>query len=646
MSDDLGAHMEAVARKILGEPNTALSNATVLRWGSHGSLSVDIGKGTWFDHEAGAGGGVLDLIAREKGAKNGAAITFMRDELGIALEERPKREAPLGDAGRIVAEYDYTDEHGELIFQAVRWEPKRFSQRRPGRVDDDQKRVHKGWVWSLAGVKLVPFHLKELVEALAANPNRKVFIVEGEKDVLALEKMGFVATCNPMGAGKWRAEFSDHLRGANAVIIRDNDDAGRSHGEAVAATLVAKAKTVRILDLPGLPPKGDVSDWIARGGTRDELIELEKSEARDFNVERPASHFGAITWSDLDAVEMRQDYLVEDLIFQGDAGMFYGASGSGKSFAALDMALSIARGVPFMGKKTAAGAVIYQAGEGGRGLVKRMKAYRQHHDVTTALPFVLLPARIDLFAADGDLDAFLAECLMWRASLPAPLRAIIIDTFSTASPGANENASEDVGRLLTAGQRLQEATGAAVIWVHHKNAAGDRERGHTSLRANLDAAMEVIRDEDTNERTLRLAKLKDGEDDVRLRFNLQAIEIGAYDDGKPITSCVVVPAQDSGLARSATPRLANGPSRFLKILSEAVRDRGGVIPQGDRAEYGTRGVDWSVFRSLYVNVFGQGRADTALRQALQRDGDKLFDMGLIDREDRWIWLTHKGRSFL
>lgn len=629
-ADPFTAHMEAVARHLLGEPNAHLSSTTELRFGKQGSMSVDIAKGTFFDHESEQGGGVLALIGRETGAQGVAAVDWLKTELGVVIESNYR--APKE---RVAATYDYVDEHGEVLLQVIRYEPKTFRQRRP---DGD------GWSWSVKGVRAVPYRLPELIEAISRD--QTVFVVEGEKDVDALARIGVTATCNAGGAGKWPATFAEHFRGARVVILPDNDDAGRAHRDLVGASL-AEVADVRVLELPGLPPKGDVSDWLKAGGGQVELLACADAVSVAWRKAPQESRFGAIQWADLDHVEMRQDYLVEDMLFCGDSALMYGASGCGKSFLALDMGLSIARGVPFLGKATRKGAVIYQAGEGGKGLVKRMKAYRQTYSVWKQdLPFILIPARVDLFSPDGDVDAFIDECLAWQAVLTEPLQAVFIDTFSTASPGANENASEDVSRLLAAGERLQKATGAALMWVHHKNASGERERGHTSLRANCDTALEINRDEESNYRTLRLAKLKDGEDGLKIGFELQSVQVGSNDDGKPITSCVVVPAQEGPEQTSKRTRLPPGQAKFLKVLEEAQARRGGIVPPNERVSDGTRGVEYCDFRDYYAAICGGGQDAGALRTALSRDGNSLFAAGLIDQHSPWLWITAKGERFL
>jgi putative DNA primase/helicase len=160
--------------------------------------------------------------------------------------------------------YEYRDEAGAFRLGVARFrDPKTFRQ---FVLDPAGKRV-----WSVKGVRPIPFKLPELV---AAPLDQTVYVVEGEKDVLNLMAVGLVATCNPMGAGKWRDEYGRWFKGRNVIIIRDNDEAGRAHGDQVARLLDGIAASIKILDLPGLAPKGDVSDWLAAGGTAQQLQDL------------------------------------------------------------------------------------------------------------------------------------------------------------------------------------------------------------------------------------------------------------------------------------------------------------------------------------------------------------------------------------
>src|SRR5215468_9910315 len=215
------ALMPDVARLLLGEINEALSSETELRFGSRGSMSVDLKKGVWQDHESNEGGGVIDLIKRERPGED--PMQWLRSE-GL-LKGDPKRKKPK--LGRIVAVYDYVDENNVPLFQVVRFEPKDFRQRRPD--------GNGGWIWNLDGVRRVPYHLPELLKAAI------VFFCEGEKDANNVRKLGLTATTIPGGASKgkskWRSEFSQYFVGKTVYISPHNDEAGRAHAMTVAGNL-------------------------------------------------------------------------------------------------------------------------------------------------------------------------------------------------------------------------------------------------------------------------------------------------------------------------------------------------------------------------------------------------------------------------
>lgn len=166
--------------------------------------------------------------------------------------------------------YDYTDEKGKLLFQVVRYRPKHFTQRRPD--------GNRGWIWNLGKVRRVLYHLPDVIQAV--QEAKTIFIVEGEKDVDNLLKLGLVATCNPMGAGKWQTAYNESLKGANVIIIADKDTPGRSHAQQVVRSITGKATTIKLIELPGEQVK-DASDWIAAGGTKEQLERLVE-EAPEF----------------------------------------------------------------------------------------------------------------------------------------------------------------------------------------------------------------------------------------------------------------------------------------------------------------------------------------------------------------------------
>jgi putative DNA primase/helicase len=245
-----------------------------------------------------------------------------------------------GTERREVAAYDYRDETDKVLYQAVRFEPKNFLQRRPDGAG--------GWEWKLNGVRRVLYRLPEL---LAANHSRTVLIVEGEKDCDRLVQFGLVATTNAGGAGKWRDEYNEALRGRKVVILPDNDEPGRKHAQQVAGSLRGVAESVKIVELPRLPEKGDVSDWLARGNGIKELRELAAATPLfAVKVERTEqTGLAIVKMADVEREEV--EWLWCPYIAVGKLTLLEGDPGIGKSWitAALACAVSRGRGLPGIG---------------------------------------------------------------------------------------------------------------------------------------------------------------------------------------------------------------------------------------------------------------------------------------------------------
>lgn len=242
----------------------------------------------------------------------------------------PLRRCPTETPQEPDVVYDYVDEHGELLYQVCRYvtpEGKTFRQRRPDGAG--------GWIWSLGDTRRVLYRLPAVLAAVKAG--ELVYVVEGEKDVETLGSLGLVATCNMGGAcdkpEKWRPEWSECLRGAQVVILPDNDEPGRLHATNVRASLTG-AKTVRVVELPGLLPKGDVSDWIEAGGTRDQLVRLCQIR-RLVTVE-----FGELLTRDLPPKRT----LLHPWLYSQDLVMVYANRGVGKTMFLLELTLGLASG--------------------------------------------------------------------------------------------------------------------------------------------------------------------------------------------------------------------------------------------------------------------------------------------------------------
>ncbi len=228
------------------------------------SLSVNIKTGLYFCPVCNDGGDVFKFYMRLK------QVSF-KD----ALNQLAGCSGQFGGkaTSKIECVYQYRDETCQVLFEVVRYTPKTFRQRRP-----DGK---GGYVYSLDGARIVPYNLPVVIA------NNTVYICEGEKDCDSLARLGLAATTNPQGAGKWRDEFGRYFTGKDVVVFCDNDEPGRRHGHDVARKLSKHANTLKVIEqMPGVPHKGDVSDWLKTpGNTKDKLMEI----VRDAPVWTPSN---------------------------------------------------------------------------------------------------------------------------------------------------------------------------------------------------------------------------------------------------------------------------------------------------------------------------------------------------------------------
>ncbi len=217
------------------------------------SLSVNMHTGQYYCFGCGAKGDLFTMYAWANGLTLPGdfpkVLTGMAQDFGINGTKPTLKQT-------VTARYDYQDESGNLLYQIERLEPgkngkkKDFLIRRP-----DGK---GGWIWKKDDVQIIPYQLPEILKA------DLVLIPEGEKDCEALAALGFTATTNPFGAGKWPDHFGPYFAGKNVVLIPDNDDGGRNHMHQVATNLKGHAAAIKWLDFPDLPEGGDVSDWLER----------------------------------------------------------------------------------------------------------------------------------------------------------------------------------------------------------------------------------------------------------------------------------------------------------------------------------------------------------------------------------------------
>lgn len=234
-------------------------------------------------------------------------------------------------------------------------------------------------------------------------------------------------------------------------------------------------------------------------------------------------------------------WLVKHVVPAESIGVMFGGSGTFKSFIAIDLALHVAHGLPWLGKKTRQGKVLIVAAEGGSGLWRRIVAWHREHRLPwKAAEVFVLPIAIDLVADAARVTEAMAE-------LDAIPDLVVIDTLSQTFGGEENSAAEISGYLREIGLWFRNSWQASVLVVHHTgHEATERPRGSSAIRSNVDFMFGVFRDEKEMLATLECAKQKDGELLDPTSFTLKVVELAVDEDGDPITSLVATGLHDTG----------------------------------------------------------------------------------------------------
>jgi hypothetical protein len=402
--------------------------------------------------------------------------------------------------------YSYHDLTGSVVFEVVRYYnngEKLFYQRRPTANGDYIKGLGKG----KDKVSLVLYNYPEVANGILEQ--REIFVVEGEKDVETLKKQGLIATCNPMGAGKWQESYNTMLKDAHVIILSDNDDIGKAHGDTVARKLHGIATDVRLVDLPHLPPKGDVSDWLVQGNTAKDLLRIcRETPLYEPNLHSPVQvpktplktpindstqviePIKTVTLAQIMATEMQPiEWIIDGLLALGSFNVIAARPKQGKSWLALSMSLSVSGGEKFMGKfQTLPSETLYLDLESSQRRVRQragmILANSNNSPNLAGLHIATQISRMDR----GGLDALKLTLQENRR-----IKLVIIDTWARfwgTRRGVNAYSEDyDEGAKL---QELAKDLNIAIVVVHHTKKAPeeyaiDELSGTTGITAAADA---------------------------------------------------------------------------------------------------------------------------------------------------------------
>jgi len=366
---------------------------------------------------------------------------------------------------KIVAEYDYLDEGGNLIYQVVRFEPKDFRQRRPNGTG--------GWTWGIQGLQRQLYRLPEVLTAVAAN--KTIWIVEGEKDADRLHSLGLCSTSNSGGAQKWLEEYTRRLHGAKVAILSDNDKPGAKHAQLVAESLYPVAAQVRIVELPGLGDKGDVSDFLDAGGTKEDLIRLTKEAPRwaPSEASKPTNDVrtGAyvpgierlIDLADVPAPPVELPYLFGPYLNVGASHWITGQTGLGKSTLMFNIMTALAEGKELWSIPCEQQTVLYvdaESGDIGRSM-KIDRLYGLAPRVAGRLYFARLP-----FKLPDELEELITVVKEKQVTI------VVFDTARRCFAVRDENDNAEVYRSVVPCLDRLKLEGIATVTLGHPPKSG------------------------------------------------------------------------------------------------------------------------------------------------------------------------------
>jgi KaiC/GvpD/RAD55 family RecA-like ATPase len=424
------------------------------------------------------------------------------------------------------------------------------------------------------------------------------------------------------------------------VILPDNDEGGREHAEMVARSLNGHAARIRVVhlveDMPTLPVKKDVSYWLDAGRTVEHLHDLvDRATAWRPKV---VTHLPVIWFGDEDAAPPLS-WLVKGLLVDGGISAVYGGPGASKSFLVLDLALHIARGKDWFGRRVRQGAVLYVSGEGASGMILRMKAWGKEKGDGTRVPLGLISSSVNLFDDETGAGMLIDDVKARAAELGQPIRLVVLDTLSRMIGSGDEDKARDINMVVQRAERIQRETGAHVLIVHHSGKDRDRGmRGSNALLGAADAVIEVSRHEESGLCEGKIVKVKDGSADAPFKYTLRQSVLWVDEEGEDITSAVVEPTDASPGVTRGGPKLKLTPAERIALdaLDEALIDHGVVQPIAS-VPNGGRAVSIETWRK---RAYGKGVAegtDDAKRQAFFRVRQTLTVKKLVGIEGDWAW---------
>jgi len=518
-------------------------------------------------------------------------------------------------------EYIYTDEKGKPLYKVIRSEPKSFKYQR---LDDSGI-----WQWGLDNTRRVPYRLQELLQA---DRERWVFLPEGEKDADRLWNEGLVATTNPMGTDNWTDGYAEFLNDRRVAIIPDNDTAGHRHARKVYESIQrVGAPDVRIVNLPGLPDKGDVSYWLDNGGTKDKLLELtDKSNT----IEPRGKLFEPVTIVLAGVKAKKICWLWQGRIPLGSVSLIVGNPGLGKSLLTMMMTAHVTTGTPWPDlpdESIPIGSVILVTGEDNLSDVVRPRLDAAGANVNKVFAVEAIIEKdedgkpinetfFDVSKHIEALDSAIADSL--------DARLVIIDPISAFLGKTDSHKNAEVRGVLTKLAKLAEKRNIAIVCISHlnksqKSSANFRIMGSVAFNATARAVWYVVRDDELEGQRLFLpGKSNLTKEPFGLAFNLvstfntEVESVKVVFDTEPVYMTPDEALETDANERSS-PKIDEAVDWLKDVLKDGPVDRNEIYSLGESNRISGRTI-YRAKQKLSVNCEQKGsRGDTKSFWTLQ-----------------------------
>lgn len=498
--------------------------------------------------------------------------------------------------------------------------------------------------------------LSLVAQALALVPNADLHWEDWNRLGMAMYAATGGAASGQTAWADWSAKSKKHEEAACAARWKHYGNSPPSRiGAGTVFHLAKVAGWVRPRREESEPPADPPGYGESLGALADELATKMRSERLAKLAPSPHTRietkddqglpiFGLVWFREIEPVTDAMDF-VQGVLLEKGSSVIYGRSNAGKTFFATDLALHIAAGREWFGKRVERGPVVYCVLEGSIGFHNRVHAWAcRHHMDDKDLPFAAIKSSMNLLDPEADTAELIRTVQHVEKRLGEPVKLLVVDTLSRALAGGNENAPDDMGALVRNMDQIRLETGAHVLFIHHSGKDEAKgARGHTILQGAIDTEVEVFADDASPAKTATVVKQREMKKGEVFEFSLDIVELEQNRHGEMVTTCVVKPAGvGSGVGQiKGGKHLSADQKRALEILNNALASTGQHGHQGVPHDLSSIPEAW--WRERFYEQAKPGAGTKTKEKAFRRAADSLVENHRVGMGNNRVWAIPSGR---